>query len=484
MEQLLPDIAANSIGSAVAAEHYGPYPAYRDSGVEWLGDIPAHWELKRLRFTVTKCQNGLWGDEPDGEGDVVCVRVADFDRVAYRVKVEHLTLRSVSRSVLRTHGLNSGDLLLEKSGGGENQLVGTVVLNTYGEDAVCSNFIARMPVKDGFDSRYLTYIHAALYADQVNSRSIKQNTGIQNLDSRSYLNEVIAFPELQEQCVVATYLDGETAKIDALVAKKERLIELFHEKRAAVITRAVTKGIDPDAQMKYSGVVWLGEIPSHWEIRQLNRVIDKFVDYRGKTPEKVPYGVPLVTARNIKNQMIDFSDSKEFISEELYPRWMVRGLPEPGDVIVTTEAPLGECAQVNGTKIALAQRIILLKAMQDKISNDYLKYHFVSDFGQHELQTRSTGSTALGVKASHLKVSLIVVPPIEEQVQIATLLDRETARIDALVSKIREAIDRLKELRITLIAAAVTGKIDVRRGRPVNPIAVAVNDGYLRTPPA
>ena len=164
--------------------------------------------------------------------------------------------------------------------------------------------------------------------------------------------------------------------------------------------------------------------------------------------------------------MIDFSESQEFISEELYPQWMIRGFPEPGDVIVTTEAPLGECAQVEETHIALAQRVILLKAVRDKINNEYLKYHFVSDFGQRELQTRSTGSTALGIKASHLKGSLIVVPPIAEQEKIAALLDRESTKIDGLISNIRKAIDRLKELRMALISAAVTGKIDVRKGVP------------------
>ena len=298
MEKLLPDISANSMGSAVAAGRYRPYPAYRDSGVEWLGDIPAHWGLKRLRFAVSKCQNGLWGDESDGESDVVCVRVADFDRVTYRVKADHLTLRSVNRSILRTHGLNSGDLLLEKSGGGDNQPVGTVVLNTYGEAAVCSNFVARMPVKDEFDSRYLTYVHAALYAARVNSRSIRQNTGIQNLDSQSYLNEFInqdmkalkldegvdaryfgwlldgishqilaaaieksghgtravrmdewrsvelPLPPILEQRSIVEFLHRETSMIDALVAKVHEAIDHLKELRTALISAAVTGKID------------------------------------------------------------------------------------------------------------------------------------------------------------------------------------------------------------------------------------------------
>ena len=187
-----------------------------------------------------------------------------------------------------------------------------------------------------------------------------------------------------------------------------------------------------------------------------------FVDYRGKTPEKVPSGVPLITAKNIKNGVIDLDLSKEFIREDEYDSWMVRGLPERGDVLVTTEAPLGESAQIIDPNIALAQRIILLKADRTRITNDYLKYHFISRFGQAELWTRASGSTALGIKASRFKGTLVCIPPIPEQKDIAKHLDRKTSKIDELIAKVTEAIDKLKEYRTALISAAVTGKIDVR----------------------
>ena len=183
----------------------------------------------------------------------------------------------------------------------------------------------------------------------------------------------------------------------------------------------------PYPAYKDSGVEWLGEIPAHWEVLRLRRVIQKFVDYRGKTPQKTPSGVRLITAKNIKNQMVDFSLSEEFIPEGIYPEWMVRGLPEYGDVVVTTEAPLGESAQIEDANIALAQRIILLKANKEKIMNNYLKYHFSGDSGRLELYSKATGSTAVGIKASHFKATLATVPPVVEQNQIAAFLDRETA---------------------------------------------------------
>ena len=144
-----------------------------------------------------------------------------------------------------------------------------------------------------------------------------------------------------EQRAIARFLDRETGKIDALVAKKERLIELLEEKRTALVTHAITKGLSSDVPRKDTGIPWFGGVPEHWDIVRLSDSVTRFVDYRGKTPEKSSFGVPLVTAKNVKNLIIDFSASREYISEDLYPSWMVRGLPELGDVVVTTEAPLG-----------------------------------------------------------------------------------------------------------------------------------------------
>jgi len=143
---------------------------------------------------------------------------------------------------------------------------------------------------------------------------------------------------------------------------------------------------------------------------------------------------------------------------------MVRGFPEVGDLLITTEAPLGETAQITEAKVALAQRVILLKAYEDRIANNYLKFYFSSAAGAIELWTRATGSTAIGIKAYHLKEVRVTVPPIDEQIVIADRLDREIVGIDTLVARVRNGIERLKEYRSALISAAVTGKIDVREG--------------------
>jgi len=247
------------------------------------------------------------------------------------------------------------------------------------------------------------------------------------------------------------------------IQAKERQIALLQEKRAALISHAVTRGLDPSVPMKDSGVEWLGKIPAHWEVLQLHRVVSKFVDYRGRTPEKVESGVPLITAANVKDGRIDFSLSREYMREDEYQDWMVRGWPERGDVLVTTEAPLGETAQIIDTRVALAQRIILLKVNKARMVNDYLKFHFMSASGRGELKSRATGSTAIGIRADRFKSSLVTVPPLDEQKTIVRFLDEQIAVLEKPIYKIESSIETLREYRSALISAAVTGKIDVRQ---------------------
>ena len=170
-------------------------------------------------------------------------------------------------------------------------------------------------------------------------------------------NAFIAVPPLDTQRRNARFLDEKSAQIDGLIENKRALLERLAEKRQALITRTVTKGLNPDAPMKSSGIDWLGDIPAYWGIRGLTKCTNR-IDYRGATPEKSSSGVFLVTAKNIKNGQIDYEASKEYIPEETYEYVMRRGKPKLGEVLFTTEAPLGEIARVDHTDIALAQRII------------------------------------------------------------------------------------------------------------------------------
>lgn len=182
--------------------------SFEPSFVNWLDDIPTHWAIRRLGDSVSLCQNGTWGSEPNENSTIRCVRVADFDRNSLRVKFPISTFRSISQSELKRHLLQKGNLLLEKSGGGENQPVGAIVLFEHNIHAICSNFIARMTVNENYYPLYLTYLHFTLYSLKLNTRSIKQTTGIQNFDSQMYLNEIVAFPPYEEQVGIAEFLDS------------------------------------------------------------------------------------------------------------------------------------------------------------------------------------------------------------------------------------------------------------------------------------
>lgn len=209
-------------------------------------------------------------------------------------------------------------------------------------------------------------------------------------------------------------------------------------------------------EYKDSGVRWLGAVPSHWIIAGFKKYLESTVDYRGKTPEKMDEGVFLVTARNIKNGIIDYSLSQEYVAFKDYDEIMSRGIPVLGDVLFTTEAPLGEVAQIDNVNIALAQRIIKFRGKKDILDNTYLKYFILSQEFQDSLMTFATGSTALGIKAERIGYLQQCIPPIHEQTQIANFLDHETAKINHLIEKQHQLIELLKEKRQAVISHAVT----------------------------
>lgn len=221
-----------------------PKVSLKASGIPWLGDIPAQWEVRRLRASVTDCVNGFWGSDPDGDSDITCVRVADFDRKNLGVSLARKTVRSIPMSARSRRLLKRGDLLLEKSGGGDKQPVGAVVIYDHDEPAVCSNFVARLPIANGYDSRFLNYLHCALYARRINVPSIKQTTGIQNLDGKSYLAERTGFPSLIEQQEIADFLDIECRRFAGAISQLEEETQLLKEYRTRLVADVVTGRLD------------------------------------------------------------------------------------------------------------------------------------------------------------------------------------------------------------------------------------------------
>ncbi len=207
---------------------------------------------------------------------------------------------------------------------------------------------------------------------------------------------------------------------------------------------------------KDSGVEWLGKIPGHWEVAGFKKYLATIVDYRGKTPEKKEEGIFLVTARNIKKGKLDYTCSQEYISKENYDSVMSRGKVKKGEVLFTTEAPLGEVANIDKEDIALAQRIIKFCGNKNKLNNYYLKFFIMSFHFQSSLKMFSSGSTAQGIKAERLGYLKKILPPVNEQENIVKFLDHETGKIDKLIEKQEQLIELLKEKRQAVISHAVT----------------------------
>ncbi len=272
---------------------------------------------------------------------------------------------------------------------------------------------------------------------------------------------------MPEQHAIAAFLDRETARIDALVAKNERLIELLQEKRTALITRAVTKGLDPTVPMKDSGVEWLGEVPGHWEVKPLKALSQLQIGLTLGKKYQVGSLItrPYLRVANVQDGYLDLDDIAEIdLPAPDSPRYELR----EGDVLMTEggdfdklgrgcmwEGQIAHCLHQN--------HIFAVRPRRDRLNPLYLALVMSSGYGRAYFTATSKQSTNLAsTNSTKLRNLPMPAPSVSEQDKIIAYLDRETARIDTLTTTARTAIARLQELRTALISAAVTGKIDVR----------------------
>ena len=408
------------------------YPEYKNSGVDWIGEIPKDWNLSMLKYMARL----VYGDTliaENRENGVVPVYGSNG------VIDAHSSANTLSPTIIVGRKGSLGKIQYSD--------VPCFVIDTaYFIDERTSHV----------NLRWLYYVLQVLKLERFRDSIIpglkREYTEIQHIP---LITE-------EEQTQIVNFLDRKTGQIDELIRIKERQVELLREQRTTLINQVVTKGLDPNVEMKPSGVEWIGEIPDSWNAVPLTKYLESIIDYRGRTPEKTGSGRFLVTAKNIRNGQIDYKISQEFTSEAEYQRIMTRGIPQIGDVLFTTEAPLGEVANVDDVSIALAQRVIKFQPKSERLNPYFLKYWILSYSFQSELHQYATGSTVLGIKASKLGLLKLNLPPLKEQKQIVGFLDRKTQQIDELISAEQRKIELLKEYRQSLISETVTGKIDVR----------------------
>ena len=432
-----------------------PYPEMRDSGVEWLGEIPDHWhgvELKR----IAPARPAAAVASPPDESTIWHLDLEHIAANTGRVRVKHrATISEIGSS---TVWFDESNVLYSKLRPYLNKVV------TPDEPGIAtSELIPLSPNPCVVTRSFLAYYLLSPGFVAHASRHVS-GTKMPRVIPTLFWSHTVPLPPPPEQHAIARFLDDQTAKIDALVAKQRELIAQLREKRTALISHAVTKGLDADVAMKDSGVEWLGEVPTHWEIRR-TKYAAKLRSGHTPSRQKPEYWkgctIPwfgLADIWQIRDGQVEYvQETAEKISEIGLANSAARLLPE-GTVILSRTASVGFSA-ILGVDMATTQDFVNW-ICGPSLRPDYLLYAFRA-MGP-EFQRLTMGSTHQTIYMHDVASFSTPVPPITEQDLIVSFVRRETAKIDALIAKSDDAIELLHEYRTALISAAVTGKIDVR----------------------
>ena len=425
----------------------------KDSRVEWIGQIPAHWNLVRLKSLIVTRDGGAWGEEAAGrDGDMICLRIADFDYQRYCFKSHgELTVRHFKPDVIERLRLMPGDILVEKSGGGEKTPVGRAVLFDKDYSALYSNFMDRLRCKDGINPQWLLYNWATLYANNYTRPYIKQTTGIQNLDISGLLSsQFIALPSENEQEKVLSVVLNESKKVDALIVNVQSQIEKLKAYKQSLITEVVTKGLDPTVPMKDSGVEWIGEIPAVWDTVRVKQLLRERKERSAEGKEE-----PLSMSQKVG----------------LVPTKTLDAIPNPASSYVGAKLAFVNDLVFNKLKAHLG--VFSVSKYDGLVSPDYavyystgvvdlkyLEYLFKTPQCISEFSKRSTGIAA-GLTRLYTDGLFAIecpLPPKDEQQAIVAYLDEKWTQIDRLIAIKQAKIEKLEQYKRSLIYEYVTGK--------------------------
>ena len=428
--------------------HYKPYPAYKDSGVEWLGKVPEHWELARFDAKSTTHRDSIDADRLTG------LRVLHYSIPAVQ-ELGHGQEEDGSEIDSNKLIINQKQLLVSKL----NPHKQTLVVADKSESfltVASTEFVPLIPV--AADLAYITYVWSSAYCQHYLLARCESSTRSHQRVAPSDITRMPwAWPALDEQKAVVSVLDRETARIDALIEKKTRFIELLREKRQALITHAVTKGLDPNVTMKDSGVEWLGEVPEHWDVLSFQRCV--FIAEGQVDPEKSPYREMVLLAPNhieSGSGLLLYIETAEEQNAE-----SGKYLCQKGDVVYSKIRPALR-------KVCIAPDLSLCSADMypmrghSGMSNQFLFWFLLSEPFSAFAVLEADRVAMPKINRKSLNSVQLPRPPINEQMEIVAWVAQSTARLDNLRAKTERSIELLKERRSALITAAVTGQIDLR----------------------
>ena len=441
------------------------YPKYKDSGVEWLGEVPEGWDVKRLRFVAelnpSKSEVAALDRETpvsflpmDAIGDDGTLRL-DTEKAIGEVENGYTFFRDGDVTVAKItpcYENGKGALMTD--------LVNGIEFGT-------TELIVARPRPSQITGTYLHYLFTSPDFRSIGESHMYGAGGQKRVPDAFVRNFATAFPPLPEQTAIAAFLDRETEKIDVLVAEQRRLMELLKEKRQAVISHAVTKGLDPDAPMKESGIEWLGEVPGHWRIGKCGfylKILSGFAfPSSGFSDDEMD--IKLLRGINVGVSRLKWDEIVYWkrVPEDKLDIYEMRS----GDLVIGMDRPLiSEGIRVAKVKESdlpclLLQRVASLKT-GNNLNADYLNALLSSEMFVAHFAPETTGVSVPHISPEQIYNYVIPVPPIGEQEKIADFISTEAAKLDTLTAEAQRAIDLLQERRTALISAAVTGQIDVR----------------------
>jgi type I restriction enzyme S subunit len=440
--------------------------ATKPSGIPWLGEVPAHWEVKRLaHFGEFRKGRGIARADITDEG-VPAILYGDL-YTQYELKAETLVKRTTPEVAANAEEIRTGDLLLTGSGETKED-IGRCIVYLGKEKAYAGGDVIILRQSKA-DSLYLSYV---LNSAPVVAQKTQMAKGeiVVHIYSSDLRDIVFPLPPLPEQRAIAAFLDERTARIDALVARKWRLVQLLKEKRQALITRAVTRGLDPKVKMKESGVPWLGEVPEHWEVKRLKDIADvRFSNVDKKTEEgEIPVRLCNYTDVYYGHYL---DGTPEYMEATATRSEIERFKLRKGDVLITkdsespTDIAIAAMVVEDVPDLVCGYHLAMIRADRDKLEPAFLYWQFLSDQVREQYYPLANGITRFALGHGEINGGAFVLPPLPEQRAIAAFLDDRTARIDNLITKIEQAVERLQEYRTALISAAVTGKVRIPMGR-------------------
>lgn len=438
-----------------------PYAMYQSSGVEWLGDVPEHWLIRRMkRIATTTCTDGKMAAGVDSTN--MC-RFIGMDAVeSWTGRMVDSTRLPLTAVATPQRGFRRGDVLF----GRLRPYLAKSCMPDF--DGLCSGEFLVLEGSDDFDNRYLLYLLLTSYlvtkSDASTSGTKMPRTNWQEVGS-----VLVPVPPIREQRAICCFLNGATAKIDTLVAQTRNLIERLQEKRRALITEIVTRGLPPDEnrrasldpcpKMRPSGVEWLGDVPAHWKTQRSDRLVrfqnlDMILPATFRNGPVVHYSIPSV--QEVGAGIVEDGDTIQSAKQHIKNRVLLVSRLNPRKSTICYAEPDDHL-----TTVASVEFVALLPLLVD---SRYLYYLAHSELFRQRLDShvRSVTRSHQRTPPRSIRQFWHAWPPQAEQNAIATFLDRHTAKIDALIDKSRTLIERLREKRQATITAAVTGQIDVR----------------------